>query len=166
MANEPVDLYIAAYTDPEAAQEDWQGIRDLAKDDLIEIEGLVLVARGNDGKIDIQETAHDVRKGSVIGAVGGLAVGLIFPPAVLAAGLVGAGVGAGVGGLKAHRSRKEIRAEVEQVLPLGSSGIVALVDDQWVGQVERALSHAERLTKHELDKESTEEVTAAAQRGP
>ena len=47
----PVDLYIAAYDDPNAARDDWDGIKQLAKDDLIKVDGLILVSRGADGKI-------------------------------------------------------------------------------------------------------------------
>ena len=31
----PVDLYIAAYSDPGAAQQDWDDIKQLARDDVI-----------------------------------------------------------------------------------------------------------------------------------
>ena len=41
----PVDLYIAAYADPGAAQGDWDAIKQLAKDKTITVDGLVLVSR-------------------------------------------------------------------------------------------------------------------------
>jgi hypothetical protein len=41
----PVDLYIAAYADPNAAQADWDGIKALARDGVITVDGLVLVSR-------------------------------------------------------------------------------------------------------------------------
>ena len=40
----PVFLYIAAYADPDAAQADWDDIKELAKDKTIAVDGLVLVA--------------------------------------------------------------------------------------------------------------------------
>ena len=86
--NTPVDLYIAAYSDPDAAGRDWADLKQLEQDEMIKLDGLVLVSRDAEGKINVKEDTHDVRKGSVIGAVGGLVVGLIFPPALLASGLV------------------------------------------------------------------------------
>ena len=41
----PVDLYVAAYLDPDAARNDWDAIKQLADDDVIKVEGLVLVSR-------------------------------------------------------------------------------------------------------------------------
>src|ERR1700745_4153398 len=37
----PVDLYIAAYDDPDAARSDWDAIKELAGDDVIKVDGLV-----------------------------------------------------------------------------------------------------------------------------
>ena len=161
----PMDLYIAAYPDPMAAQSDWDGIKQLAKDDVIKVDGLVLVSRDDNGKINVKDNARDVGKGAAIGAVGGAVVGLIFPPAVLGAAVVGAAAGAGVGGLRQHNRRDMIKDDVEDVLPPGSSGIVAIFEPKWVEKVERALSAASNITKHEVDPESAEDVKTGATSG-
>ena len=122
----PLDLYIAAYSDPDAAQGDWDDIKELASEKTIKVDGLVLVTRGMDGKIDIKDNAHTVGHGAAWGAGVGLLIGAIFPPALLASGLVGAGVGAGTGGLISHAEKSEIRHEVADDVPPGSSAIVAL----------------------------------------
>ena len=51
----PVDLYVAAYDDPDAARGDWDAIKDLAEDDVIKVDGLVLVSRRDDGKITVDD---------------------------------------------------------------------------------------------------------------
>lgn len=157
-----VDLYIAAYSDADAAQGDWDGIKQLAKDKVIDLDGLVLVSRDADGKVNVKDGANDAGKGAVIGTVGGLVVGLIFPPSLLASGVVGAGIGAGLGGLKSHREKKEIKDEIEDVLPPDSSGIVALFEERWMKDVNDALAHADKVTKHDVDKKSAEDVKKAA----
>ena len=158
----PVDLYIAVYSDANAARADWDDIKQLVKDDMITLDGLVLVSRGADSKIQIDDSFHETRKGAVVGAVGGLVVGLIFPPAFLASGAVGAGIGAGIGGLMSHHEKKEIKEEVEDVMPPNSSAIVAMFEERWVTDVENALTKADQVTKHEIDKESADQVKAAA----
>ena len=165
MADVPVDLYIATYSDPGAAQQDWDDIKELARDDMITVDGLVLVSRDADGKIKVKDNAHDVVKGAALGAVGGAIVGLIFPPALLASAAVGAGVGAVAGAILDHRQKKEIKADVEDVLPPGSSGIVALFEERWAQDVEKALAKSEKTTKHEVDAESAEEVKTTATSG-
>jgi uncharacterized membrane protein len=158
----PVDLYVAAYADPDAAQADWDDIKELAKDGVITVDGLVLVSRDLDGKIEVKDDAHSVGVGTVLGAAGGLLIGLIFPPAFLASGVVGAGIGAGVGGLVSHHEKKEIKAEVADDLPPGSSGIVALFEETWASDIEKALPKADKVSKHEVDKASVDEAKVAA----
>ena len=143
----PVNLYIAAYSDPNAAREDWDALKQLAKDDMIKVDGLILVSRRSDGKIHVDDDFHETRKGAKWGAVGGAVVGLIFPPALLASAAVGAGVGAGVGGLVSHGRKEEIKADVEDVLPLNSSGVVAIFEESWAEDVDSALSSANKVTK-------------------
>ena len=144
MSEVPVDLYIAAYSDPSAAQQDWDDIKQLARDDVITVDGLVLVSRDADGKIDVKDNANDVGRGAAIGAVGGAVIGLIFPPAFLASALVGGGIGAAPEQCD-RREKKEIKADVEDVLSPNSSGIVALFEERWVGDVDKALSHADNV---------------------
>ena len=75
--------------------------------------------------------------------------------------MVGAGLGAGVGAVS-HASKKDIKEQVADSLPPGSSGIVALFDEQWVAEVEKATANADNVVKHEVDKDSAE---AAKRRG-
>lgn len=164
--NAPVDLYIAAYADPDAARAAWDAIKQLATDDLIKVDGLILVSRRADGKIHVDDDFHTAAKGAAWGAVGGAVVGLIFPPALLASAAVGAGLGAGAGGLVSHAQKAVIKADVEQALPLNSSGIVAMFEPQWADAVDRALSSASNVTKEQVDGDSADEVKAAAAKNP
>jgi uncharacterized membrane protein len=158
----PVDLYIAAYGDPDAARADWDGIKQLATDDVIKVDGLILVSRRDDGKIHVDDDFHETRKGATWGAVGGAVIGLIFPPALLASAAVGAGIGAGAGALVSHARKEEIKAEVDDTLPLNSSGIVAIFEERWEDDIDRALSKASKVTKEKVDADSAEQVKASA----
>ena len=144
----PVDLYVAAYADPDGAQQDWDAIKQLVKDKVLTVEALVLISRDDDGKIHIKDNVHTVGVGAALGAIGGAVVGLIFPPALLASAAVGAGIGAGAGGVVDQVQKHQIKADVEQTLPPGTSGIVALVEERWVRDVEKALAKAERSEHH------------------
>jgi uncharacterized membrane protein len=158
----PVDLYIAAYADPTAAQADWAAIKQLAKDDVIKVDGLILVSRRADGKIHVDDDFHETRKGATWGAVGGAVIGLIFPPALLASAAVGAGIGAGAGALVSHGRKEEIKADVDDTLPLDSSGIVAIFEEQWADDIDKALSKASNVTKEKVDSDSADKVKTAA----
>ena len=158
----PAYLYIATYDDPDAAQGDWDALKELVKGRLITVYGMVLVSRGEDGKIDVKDDAHEVGVGTALGAVGGAIIGLIFPPAFLASALVGGGIGAGLGKILDRHRNKEIKEDVEEVMPPGSSGIVALFEERWVASVDAALKKASKVTKREVDAESAKEVEKEA----
>jgi uncharacterized membrane protein len=163
MATEaPIDMYIAAYSDQNAAQADWDALKQLAADDVITVDALVLVDRDPQGKIHVKDNAHEVRKGAVVGAVGGAVIGLIFPPALIASAAVGAGIGAGSGKLLDHHRKSEIKADVEDELPPNSSGIVALFEERWVDDVENALANADKVSTREIDPGSVDDVKADA----
>jgi uncharacterized membrane protein len=162
----PVDLYIAAYDDPEAAEGDWEALKTLASEDMIKVDGLILVSREADGKIHVKDNLHKARKGAAWGAVGGAVIGLIFPPSILATAAVGAGMGAGAGGLISHGEKSIIKAEVEDTLPLNSSGIVALFEEQWAETVDNTLSGASSVTRQEVDSRSANDVKAAVAENP
>jgi uncharacterized membrane protein len=148
----PLDLYIAAYSDESAAQQDWDALKQLARDKVITIDGLVLVSRDLDGKIHVKDNAHEPGIGAAIGAVGGALVGLIFPPSILAAAVVGGGIGAGAGAITDLVQKHGAKADLEQVLVPGSSGIVAVFEERWVAEVEKVLANADKAQKHELSK--------------
>jgi uncharacterized membrane protein len=148
----PLDLYIAAYSDESAAQQDWDALKQLARDKVITIDGLVLVSRDLDGKIHVKDNAHEPGIGAAIGAVGGALVGLIFPPSILAAAVVGGGIGAGAGAITDLVQKHGVKADLEQVLVPGSSGIVAVFEERWVAEVEKVLANADKAQKHELSK--------------
>ena len=61
-----------------------------------------------------------------------------------------------------HLDKKEIKADVEDVLPPGSSGIVALFEEQWVEEVEKALAKADKVSSHDINSDSAEQVKASA----
>ena len=158
----PVDLYIAAYDDPDAARGDWDTIKQLAHDDVIKVDGLILVSRRADGKIHVDDDFHETARGATWGAVGGAVVGLIFPPALLASAAVGAGIGAGAGALVSHAQKEEIKYDVEETLPLNSSAIVAVFEEQWADDIDKAFSSASNVTKEKVDGESADQVKAEA----
>lgn len=163
MANDaPVDLYIAAYNDADAAQADFDALKELVKEGVIFTEVAVLVSRDADGTISVTENAHEVAAGAMVGAVAGFALALIFPPAILASTIVGGAAGAGVGKLISHGREKEIEKAADDVLPPNSSGIIAIFDEVWVPKVEKALAKAEKIDKEKLEKDSVEAVKDAA----
>ena len=158
----PQDLYVAAYSDPGTAEEDWNALKNLTTEGDIKVEALALVNRDSDGKVHVKDTTNEPAIGAVTGAIGGALVGLIFPPALLASAAVGAGVGAGTGTVIDRVTKRKIKSDVEWAVPVGGSGVVVIFDEQWVSEVEKALTRADTISRHHLhdsDADATENAT-------
>jgi uncharacterized membrane protein len=158
----PVALYIAAYNDENAAQGDYDALKELVKAGAIFVDVAVLVSRDGEGKLYVKENAHEVAGGTMVGAAGGLLIGLIFPPAFLASGVVGGAIGASVGKLVKMDRTSDIKKEVEDVLPPGSSGIIAMFDITWKPKVDGALKNASKIDQEEVSPESAAKLKEEA----
>jgi uncharacterized membrane protein len=163
--DDPRALYIAAYDDPDSARGDFDALKELVRAGAIFVDVAVLVRRGDDGKLTVDENAHEVAGGTMVGAAAGLLIGLIFPPAVIASTVVGGAAGAGLGGLLSHHRETEIKKDIEDVLPPGSSGIVTVFDITWKPKVDEALAKASKVDEEQVKADSVEQVKEAAEKG-
>jgi hypothetical protein len=58
----PVDVYVAAYADSDAAEADWDFIRGLVEAKVLSVKALVLIRRDKHGRIHIKDDAHDASR--------------------------------------------------------------------------------------------------------
>ena len=73
-----------------------------------------MVKRGDDGQLDIQKaTDHSTRSGLRWGLVGGIALGVIFPPSILGSAAVLGATGAAAGKIRQLRHRSDLAEELE-----------------------------------------------------
>jgi len=154
----PLDLYIAGYSDPDAAKADFDALKKAQRQGIVFIDGAVLVSRDADGDMHVKETGdHDVFKGSALGVAGGFVVGLFAPP-LLGSMVVAGALGGLIGKLVKHHEEKGIAEEVEGVVPPGTSGVVAVFEEIWVEEVERQLAKAEKKACKEIEKAAAKEA--------
>lgn len=158
MSNNPMEVYVAVYEKVDQAKGVLADLQKMHKDGIIELIDAAVLEKNAEGKVSVLETAEFTpKKGVVTGSIAGILVGLLFPPAVLASGVLGAGVGALVGkltdrGLFDNTELQELANELEP----GNSAIMAVMDDKWVEQFEKVLKGYTKLANHGLD------ATAAA----
>jgi len=157
----PLDIYIAGYGDPTAAKMDFDALKKAQREGIVMIDGAILVARDADGTMHVKETGdHDVFKGSTIGVAGGIVVGLFAPP-LLGAMVVGGLIGGVAGKLAKHHQEKGLEKDLEDTIPPGTSGVVAVFEEIWVEAVEKELAKAEKKAVKEADKQTAKELKDA-----
>ena len=143
MADEAVELLVAAFNDEDAAQQALDQLKAAQSEGLVEIQDAAVLRKDHNDKVHIKETSDwGTGKGAAIGGVAGAAVGLIAGPALL----VPAAVGALIGGLGAKWRDSGMRNDrLEQLgaeLKPGSSAIVVVAGEASVDQVRDAVDAA------------------------
>ena len=160
MSDDKKDVLIAAYLFEDLAQRDFDAVLKLAEDKTITVEGVVLVRKDGDGEVHVTETGdHLGRKGLKIGGGAGLVVGLFAPP-LLAATAVGAAAGGVIGKFAKHRVESGIADKMDDALPSGSGGVIAIYDSDGADAVDQALPNAVKKSVAQIDGTSAKELKA------
>ena len=160
MSDETLDVLIAVYLIPDLAQQDFDALVKLVEDKQVASDGVVLVNKDAEGNVKLTETGdHLGRKGVKVGGGIGLVVGLFAPP-LLAATAVGGAVGGVMGKFAKKRVAAGIGDKMDDALPAGSAGVIAVYDHAHADAVDGALANAIRKSTAQIDKASAKELKA------
>ena len=156
-------LIVADFSDTDAAWEAYEGLKSIEDGRHVKIEGVVVVKKDEDGKLDVQKaTDHSTRRGLGWGIVGGVVLGVIFPPSIIASAAVLGAAGAAGGALAERHHKKELADELQDAIDPGHSGIIALVSDPGVVEIRKALDKANRVVESAVDDVAAADIKAAA----
>jgi uncharacterized membrane protein len=157
-------LIVAQFAEMENTQAAYDTLVELEKTTSLRIDGVVIASADAEGKIDVAKaTDHSTRRGLGWGVVGGIVLGALFPPTILASALTVGGIGALVGKGRNLHHRKEIAEELEGIMAPNTTGIIALVEDTAVVEIEKALAKADKVVSKAVDKEIAAEIDREAQ---
>jgi uncharacterized membrane protein len=160
MSGDNLALYVAAYSDADAAKQDFDSLKAAEGDDL-EVVGAVVMSRDADGKVDVLEVGDEtVSAGAWIGGGIGLVVGLFAPP-LLASTAIGAGIGALLGHFTKKHEEKEFGADLDEYFPPNSSAVVVVVDDKYLDRVGAALTRADKNVSKAIDQDDYDKLSKA-----
>jgi uncharacterized membrane protein len=156
-------LFVADFSDPDAAWAAYELLKSIEDGKQVEIEGVLVVAKNDAGELEVQKvTDHSTRSGLGWGVVGGVVLGVLFPPSVLGSAAVLGAAGAVAGKLRARHHRNELADELNDAIEPGHSGILALVSDPGVLEIRKALDKADGIVEKAVDKVAADEMKAAA----
>ena len=164
MADRPVFLYAAIYDEIAEAEADYEAVFDLHAMGAIGTFDSAVIRKEEDGKVRVTKTEKPTQHGAWTGAGIGALVGLIFPPAVLGAAIVGAGAGGLTGHLSGGVSRGDLK-ELGDELESGTAAVIVLGESKLEEQLEKATARANKLISKEIDADADElerEIEAAA----
>ena len=158
--HDQLDVLIAVYLVPDLARQDFESYVKLVEEGTVSTEGVAVVTKDANGEIEVLETGdHLGRKGAKVGGGVGLVLGLFAPPLLAATA-----VGAALGGLAGKFARKRVQAgigeKMDDALPPGSAGIIAIYDSDGANAVAGALVNSIRSSTAQIDKGSAKELKA------
>ena len=156
-------LVVADFAEISAAKDAYDVLKDYTENNRLDIEGVIVLSKDEDGKVEVQKaTAYQTKRGLGWGVVGGVVLGVLFPPSIIGSAAVLGAAGAGIGRLRHRHYSQEFADELAQGIDPGHSGIVALVSDPTEIELERALAKADRIVQKAVDKAVAEDLTAEA----
>lgn len=156
-------LIAADFSDTEIALEAYEALKAAEDGATVEIEGVVVVKRNDDGELEVQHvTDHSTRRGLGWGVLGGVIVGVLFPPSILGSALVLGAGGAAVGKLREQHHKAELADDLRDAIEPGHSGIIALVSDPGAIKIREALDKADRIVEKAVDEVVADDLKAAA----
>lgn len=156
-------LFVADFDDSDTAWSAYEELRSLEDGATVAIDGVIVVKRDAEGTLEVQKaTDHSTRSGLKWGVVGGLVLGVIFPPSILGSAVVLGAAGAAGGKLRQRHHRHELAERLETAIVPGHSGIVALVSDPGVIKIRKALDRANAIVESAVDDVTGRDIQAAA----
>jgi uncharacterized membrane protein len=150
MTKKTVHLCVGIYDRPETAESDYADLRTLHNEGLVGAYDAAVVTRDAEGKVAVVERKRDTARGAWTGLGVGALAGLLFPPAILGAALVGGAAGGLVG--KARESLSKADAEELGAALTGDEVALAIVGDAALFErLDQVLPGASRRLAKELD---------------
>jgi len=156
-------LICADFAEEDAALEAYEALKQATEADRLKIEGAMVLSKDEEGKVEVQKASdYQTRRGLKWGVVGGVALGVLFPPSIIGSAAVLGGAGAGIGRLRHRHYRQELADELGTAIEPGHSGLVALVSDPVAVELDKALAKADRIVQKAVDKAVADEIRAEA----
>jgi uncharacterized membrane protein len=156
-------LFVADFNDTETALQAYEALKEIEDGATVEIEGVLVVKKNDDGTLEVQKvTDHSTRRGLGWGVVGGVVLGVLFPPSIIGSAVVLGAGGAAIGKARELHHKKEIAQELQDAIAPGHSGIIALVSDPGEVRIRKALEKADAVVERAVDKTVADDLKAAA----
>jgi uncharacterized membrane protein len=156
-------LIVAQFPTMADVQAAYAQLQDIERTTSLKIDGVVIAECDANGKVKLGKvTEHSTKSGLKWGAIGGVVLGVIFPPSILASAVAAGAAGAAIG--KAHNvmERKGLAEELAGVMRPNTAGIVALVEDTAVVEIRKALAKADRIVEKAIDEQTAKEIDREA----
>ena len=156
-------VIVAVFDDKETASSAYRRLQEAESSGGLDIEGVLVVQTDNQGMLFIDKmTDHSTKTGAKWGAVGGVILGIFFPPSIIAATVGTAALGGVLGKLRNVWHKSEVSTALSGTLGPSESGILALVKAVHLEAVKAEMPAAKRLRTAGVDSATADDIRSAA----
>ena len=156
-------VIVAAFADEDAAYSAYEALQDAEATGGLGIEGVLVIKTDENDRIKIQKmTDHSTKTGAKWGAVGGVVLGIFFPPSIIAATVGTSVVGGVLGKVRNEWHKSEASAALTGALGPNESGILALVTAGDVEAVKAKMPQAQKVRTAGVDDATAQNIKDAA----
>ncbi len=148
MADEPVFIFLATYSEEASAREDLEAVRTLHARGSVGTYDAAVLTKDDEGKVHVDKWEKPTQHGAWTGIAVGAVVGILFPPSIIAGAAVG-GVAGGVIGHWNGMSRKDMK-ELGELLDEGTAALVVVGKSKLDEQMKAAMSRADKIVEKEI----------------
>jgi uncharacterized membrane protein len=143
-------VYIGTYPDEDYAQADYSVVKALHTEGAVGTYDAAVVTKDASGKVHVNKDEMATRHGGWGGVAVGAVVGVLFPPSIIGAAVVGGAVGAVSGHLWRGMSRADVK-ELGDAIDAGQAALVVVGESTIEAAIDKAGLKAEKQVAKELD---------------
>jgi len=155
MSDKPVFVYAATYASPDDADADYDTLLDLHDADLVGTYDVAIITKDAEGKVHVTKHEKPTQHGAWTGAAVGAVIGVLFPPSIIGAAVVGAGAGGLIGHLARGMSRSDIK-DLGDLLDDGQAALIVVGESKVREQLDKDLQRAQKSVEKQIDADSKE----------
>ena len=138
-----VYAYIGIYDQEADAQADYEAVKELHLAGLVGAYDAAIVTKDDAEKVHVHKHEKPTQHGAWTGLAVGALVGIVFPPSILAGGVVGAAAGGVVGHLWRGMSRGDLK-DLGEALDDGTASLVVIGESKVEEAVKQEMKRAVR----------------------
>jgi uncharacterized membrane protein len=156
-------LIVGVFANTDDAEAAYRQLTQIEQNSSLRIDGVVVASKDAEGRVHLGTvTDHSTKTGLKWGIVGGVALGILFPPTILAGAAGGGVLGSAMGKVRNVAHRSALSDQLEGVMAPNTSGVIALVEDTAVVEIQQALAKADEIVTKAVDKQVAAEIDREA----
>src|SRR3712207_3182964 len=125
MSADGVFVFVGTYPDAESAEADYEAVKELHSSGVIGTYDAAVVDKDERGKVHVHKHEKPTQHGAWSGLVVGALLGILFPPGIIASGIVGVAAGGLIGHLGGGVSRADLK-QLGEALDDGAGALVVV----------------------------------------